>query len=53
MTARPSRSSCLNENNGRITNVRIGSADVTIPPGEHTYVIDYAIDGVLEEGTTR
>ncbi len=42
----------LNENNGRITNVRIGSADVTIPPGEHTYVIDYAIDGVLEEGTT-
>ena len=42
----------LNENNGRITNVRIGSADVTIPPGEHTYVIDYKIDGVLEEGTT-
>ncbi|HEX8780219.1 MAG TPA: DUF2207 domain-containing protein [Nocardioides sp.] len=42
----------LNENNGRITNVRIGSADVTIPAGEHTYVIDYRIDGVLEEGTT-
>ena len=42
----------LNENNGRITNVRIGSADVTIPPGEHTYVIDYTIDGVLEKGTT-
>ena len=42
----------LNENNGRITNVRIGSADVTIPAGEHTYVIDYKIDGVLEEGTT-
>jgi hypothetical protein len=42
----------LNENNGRITNVRIGSADVTIPVGEHTYVIDYKIDGVLEEGTT-
>jgi hypothetical protein len=42
----------LNENNGRITNVRIGSADVTIPAGEHTYVIDYSIDGVLEKGTT-
>jgi hypothetical protein len=42
----------LNENNGRITTVRIGSADVTIPVGEHTYVIDYTIDGVLEEGTT-
>jgi hypothetical protein len=42
----------LNENNGRITNVRIGSADVTISPGEHTYVIDYSIDGVLEKGTT-
>jgi len=42
----------LNENNGRITNVRIGSADVTIPAGEHTYVIDYKIDGVLEKGTT-
>ena len=42
----------LNENNGRITNVRIGSADVTIPAGEHTYVIDYKIDGVLVKGTT-
>ena len=42
----------LDENHGRITNVRIGSADVTIDPGEHTYVIDYTIDGVLEEGTT-
>jgi hypothetical protein len=42
----------LNENNGRITNVRIGSADVTIPPGEHTYVIDDSIDGVLDKGTT-
>ena len=42
----------LDENQGRITNVRIGSADVTIDPGEHTYVIEYTIDGVLEEGTT-
>ncbi len=42
----------LDENQGRITNVRIGSADVTIDPGEHTYVIGYTIDGVLEEGTT-
>ncbi len=42
----------LDENHGRITNVRIGSADVMINPGEHTYVIEYTIDGVLEEGTT-
>jgi hypothetical protein len=39
------------ERNGRFTNVRIGDPDVTIEPGEHTYVIDYRIDGVLEPGT--
>ena len=42
----------LDDNNGRITNVRIGEADVFIDPGDHTYVIGYTIDGVLEEGTT-
>jgi hypothetical protein len=42
----------LDERNGRFTNVKIGSADVLIDPGQHTYVIDYTIDGVLEPGTT-
>jgi uncharacterized membrane protein YgcG len=42
----------LDERNGRFTNVRIGDADVFLDPGEHTYVIDYQIDGVLEPGTT-
>ena len=42
----------LDEKNGRITNLKIGSADVTIDQGEHTYVIGYTIDGVLEPGTT-
>ena len=42
----------LDEENGRITNVKIGSADVFIDAGDHTYVIEYTIDGVLEEGTT-
>ncbi len=41
----------LDERNGRITNVRIGDADVFVDQGEHTYVIDYRIDGVLEKGT--
>jgi len=41
----------LDERNGRFTNVRIGDADVYISPGEHIYVIDYQIDGVLEPGT--
>ena len=41
----------LDEENGRFTNVKIGSADVFIDPGDHTYVIDYTIDGVLEAGT--
>ena len=29
---------------------KIGSADVTLPTGEHTYVISYHIDGVITEG---
>ena len=42
----------LSEKRGRFTNVKIGSADVLIDAGVHTYVIDYTIDGVLEPGTT-
>ena len=42
----------LDEENGRITNLKIGSADITVDQGEHTYVIGYTIDGVLEPGTT-
>jgi hypothetical protein len=42
----------LDDNNGRITNLKIGSADVLIDAGLHTYVITYSIDGVLEKGTT-
>jgi hypothetical protein len=38
--------------NGRFTNAKIGSADTTVDPGDHTYVIGYDIDGVLEPGTT-
>ena len=41
----------LDERNGRITNVRIGDPDVLVDQGDHTYVIDYQIDGVLEHGT--
>ena len=41
----------LDENNGRITNLKIGSGDVFIDAGLHTYVIEYTIDGVLEKGT--
>ncbi len=37
---------------GRYVNARIGSPDVTVSQGEHLYVIDYRIDGVLEPGTT-
>ncbi len=32
---------------GRYVTARIGSADVTLQPGLHTYVITYEIDGVL------
>ena len=43
----------LDENNGTVTNVqdRLRRRHDR-PAGEHTYVIDYTIDGVLEEGTT-
>ena len=38
------------EESGRFTVLRIGSPDVTLEPGLHTYVISYHIDGVLEPG---
>lgn len=41
----------LSESHGRYVNARIGDASSTLDPGEHTYVISYEIDGVLEEGT--
>ncbi|MGI8523641.1 MAG: DUF2207 domain-containing protein [Nocardioides sp.] len=37
---------------GRYLVARIGSADHTLRPGVHTYVIDYDVAGVLEPGTT-
>lgn len=40
----------LNEDHGRFRVAKIGSADVTLEPGEHTYVISYHIDGVIVEG---
>src|SRR4029079_3849567 len=36
---------------GRYVVARIGDPDVTVAPGDHTYVIRYRIDGVLEPGT--
>ncbi|MGZ6745669.1 MAG: DUF2207 domain-containing protein [Nocardioides sp.] len=40
------------EDGGRFDVAKIGSAGVVLSPGEHTYTIHYAIDGVLEPGTT-
>ncbi len=37
---------------GRFTVARIGSATSTVDPGQHTYVVSYRIDGVIEPGTT-
>src|SRR4051812_22593731 len=36
---------------GRYVVARIGDPDVTVQPGDHTYVISYRIDGVLEPGS--
>ncbi|MCD6639600.1 MAG: DUF2207 domain-containing protein, partial [Nocardioides sp.] len=44
------------ESNGRYEVVRIGSEDVVVAPGRHTYRIAYAIDDVLlrdEQGLAR
>ncbi|GAA4118537.1 DUF2207 domain-containing protein [Nocardioides fonticola] len=37
----------LDEQHGRLVNVKIGDPDVYLSPGEHTYEISYAVDGVL------
>ncbi len=39
------------ESSGRYVVARIGDPNVTVQPGDHTYVIHYGIDGVLEPGT--
>jgi hypothetical protein len=39
------------KSHGRYVVARIGRPDVTVGTGQHTYVISYAIDGVLEPGT--
>jgi len=42
----------LTEDHGRFDVAKIGSASVFVDQGEHTYVIGYHIDGVIEPGTT-
>jgi uncharacterized membrane protein YgcG len=39
-----------NDDHGRFRVAKIGSATVTLDPGEHTYVLKYHIDGVIVEG---
>ena len=39
-----------NEDHGRYRVAKIGSADVTLDTGEHVYVINYRIDGVITKG---
>jgi hypothetical protein len=39
------------KSHGRYVVARIGRPDVTVGTGQHTYVISYRIDGVLEPGT--
>ena len=36
------------EDNGRFDVAKIGSADILVTPGLHTYEISYRVDGVLE-----
>ena len=52
MDGRPVDVEMLTEQHGRITVAKVGSADRFVPTGEHTYVITYRIDGVIEPGTT-
>src|SRR5687768_17611214 len=40
----------LTESRGRYRVARVGREDVTLDPGQHTYVIDYRIEGVLQPG---
>ena len=42
----------LSEKHGRYVDAKVGDPSATVPTGEHTYVIRYTIDGVLEHGTT-
>ncbi len=39
------------QSDGRYVVAKIGDPDVTLIPGDYTYVIGYRIDGVLEPGT--
>jgi Predicted membrane protein (DUF2207) len=39
------------QSQGRYVVARVGDPALTLLPGEHTYVITYRIDGVLEPGT--
>jgi hypothetical protein len=41
----------LEEDHGRVTDAKIGSASTTLPMGPHTYVIHYVVDGVIEPGS--
>lgn len=41
----------LDEDHHRYVNARIGDPSTTLAMGEHTYVISYKIDGVLQPGT--
>ncbi|WP_205473859.1 DUF2207 domain-containing protein [Nocardioides sp. SYSU D00038] len=40
----------LEEQHGRLTNVKIGSADTFISAGDHVYTIRYTIEDVIEPG---
>ncbi len=40
----------LREQGGRFDVAKIGSADVFVSPGVHTYVLRYRVPGVLEDG---
>ncbi|HEX3221560.1 MAG TPA: DUF2207 domain-containing protein [Nocardioides sp.] len=48
---RPEQVDLSTKSDGRYVVARIGRPDVTVGLGEHTYVISYRIDGVLEPGT--
>ena len=46
----PEEVTMLREGRGRYRVARIGQESVTLDPGEHTYVITYRVDGVLQPG---
>jgi hypothetical protein len=47
----PEQVDLTTQSQGRYVVARLGDPDRTVTPGEHTYVITYRIDGVLEPGT--